>query len=258
MKTVGIIGGHDFLGCDITLKFLSENYRVKILVPKLKHNDFVITTGLKAGENLLFCQINMKNQYQLEDFLKDCDCLIHCGIPYELSVNSGEGSLYIPVVSNTGTLLKSLNSSPKIGKIIFLTSVAVFNLFNTGFSSATLTREKTNSTSKHKLAETAFYHSDKLVDRILNNFSDDQIEVVIVSPVVALNNTLINTEKATLAGLQYMFRNKITHDRIFQRLIRRKQMKTMVNVIELPDLVFDSIRKYYKSQSGQSIVLTSG
>ncbi len=131
-----------------------------------------------------------------------------------------------------------------MGKIIFFTSVSVFNHFNLKAVPDVIQKEKTRPVVSKKMSGKAFYHSGKLLDKVLNDFSENQIEIIMVSPVVVLNNSLINKTEATLAGLRYMFRHNIEHDNTFQRLVRRKLMKTMINVNDLPHRVFDSIESY--------------
>ncbi len=249
MKTAGVIGGNDFIGCEITLKLLSEDYRVKILVPKFSwHTKPLINTGLMAGENLSYSLIDMENQFQMEDFVRDCDFLIHCGRPYELACKTGVGALYIPLISNTGNILKSLIKVHYAGKIIFLTSVAAYNHFDSRISSFINQNEHAKRSLIKEFSEKAFYHSTKVIDKLLNDFPDDQIEIIVVAPVLVSNNLLFNSRESTLAGLRYMFTNKIDHDRIFLHLMRRKLMNTMVNVNELPELVFAGIEEYGKSR----------
>lgn len=245
MKTAGVIGGHDFLGCDVTLKLLSENYRVKLLIAEsAKDERPLIRTGLKASDQLLFCRVNIQNQLQLNLFLEDCHCLIHCGTPYLLEQYSGEGNIYVPVISNTINLLKSIRNIPQLGKIIFLTSVSAFNHFDSTFSPGVIKNEKSGPVFTNNYSKGALHHSARLIDNVLNDFSDDQIEIVMVSPVVVLNNSILNRKEATLQGLRYMFRHKIEHDVVFQRLLRRKLLNTMVDVIDLPDRVFNLVESY--------------
>ncbi len=242
MKTAGIIGGLDFLGCDITLKFLAENYRVKVLVPLwTKNYKPVINTGLKAGDNLeIFC-MDMDNHVQLTSFIKDCDCLIHCGRPYELEVKTKVGPVYVPLITDTGNILKAVAKAPVRGKIVFLTSVGIFNNSSSDFSSDI---HKISSESKNDTWKQAFYHSEMVIDNALGKFSNNRFEVIIVSPVVVIKNMLMNTQDSTLAGLQFLFKNKIDNDKVFKKLVKRNLMETMLEVNELPDKVFTCIQSF--------------
>ena len=109
MKTAGIIGGMDFLGCDITLKFLSEDFRVKVPVThSVPFKSRLINTGLSVNVNLEICRTNLDDDFQLKQFVQDCDIIVHCGIPFKLGVTLKGTSLYVPLVKQTWTLLKGL------------------------------------------------------------------------------------------------------------------------------------------------------
>ncbi len=243
MKTVGIIGGLDFLGCDITLKFISENYRVKVLVPPLtSHKKPIIVTGLKAGENLQIYNFHLNNSIQLEKFAEDCDCMVHCGIPYELKVNSVQGSVYVPVVLDTAPLIKAIRKSSSVRKIIFLTSVAVYNFPGQEIFSGPVKKRNSATAVNNHNSERAFYHSGKIMHNTLEDFSQDRLKIIVVSPVLVNGNLLSNSSETTLAGLQYLFHNKIEHDSFFLNLVRKNLLETMINVNELPDKVFNKIQ----------------
>ena len=162
MKTAGIINGFDFIGCDITLKFLAENYRVKATVPVgVKNHKPLINSGLIASDNLQILHVDMNNPDQLSNFVSDCDCLIHCGTPFQLNVKITDGPVFIPLISHTGNILKTLYTTPVNGKIIFLTSVAVF--YNS-FAENEIEALKTLSPLRKSAIEKAHFHSEKIID----------------------------------------------------------------------------------------------
>jgi dihydroflavonol-4-reductase len=250
MNTAGIIGGLDFLGCDITLKFLAEDYRVKILEPpsSIKKQP-VIRTGLKASDVLQIYSFDFEDHLQLKNFVADCDCLVHCGTPHELDVKVPDGTVYIPVISGTGCLLKALKDSYPVKKVIFLTSVEAFNFQEPDNVMNPLKRRNGNHFALKPALEIAHYRSEQIIHKILEGFDKYQLEVMIVSPVIVSNNTLNNNHKSTLAALRYLLRNKINHDIYFQKLIKRNLFETMINVDVLADKVFDCMHSDKKSIS---------
>lgn len=252
MKTVGIVGGLDFLGCDITLKFLSENYFVKVLdLSRTKNTQPLISANIKNGENLKIFSIDLNNPLQVSNFLSGCDFLIHCGRPYKLDVKIEQGSLYIPVITDSGCLIKVLSRTPAVNKIIFLTSVAVFNLNNKQSVPESGQKLNTISISTQHSRQKAVFHSGKVISKRLEDFSGSRLEVVHVSPVVVYNNMMTNTRETTLAGLQFLFRNQIVHDAVFKKLVNRNLMETMINANELPGKIYSCIQDFKENTIAQ-------
>lgn len=250
MRTVGIVGGCDFLGCDITLKFLYENYFVKVLdLPRSKHTPQLISTNISAGENLKIFSFDLNNPTQLAIFLKGCDFIIHCGRPVRLDVKTEEGSLYVPVITDSGCLLKVLSKTPAIRKIIFLTSAAALQSCNQHTDPES--GNKTNITSKLHSRQRASFHSEKIILKTLDDLSVNRLEVVHVSPVLVNKNMLINTRETTLAGLQFMFRNKINHDTVFQKVANRNLVDAMFNANELPNRIFSCVNDFKENAEVQ-------
>jgi dihydroflavonol-4-reductase len=85
MKTAGIIGGIEFIGSYITLKFLSEGCQVKVPVSNSpKANVTINIPGLLANENLEICKNNLEEIHQLKEFMQGCNIIVQCGIPVKL------------------------------------------------------------------------------------------------------------------------------------------------------------------------------
>ena len=241
MATIGIIGGLDFLGCDITLKFLSENFRVKILVlPSGVRGSRLIYTGLIAGENLLIHHFGLENHEQLVKFLADCDFLVHCGTAYELPLEAATEPVYVPLISGTGYLLRAMKKVSSLKKIIFMTSVWPANLAELDMSKNTNLLYNNNHKGNRQGISQALYHSSRITNNLLEGFNSTNSGLIVVSPVTIKNNMLMNTVNATLTGIRYLLRNHIDHDVVFREIIRRIKFETMMNVNDLPDKIFDS------------------
>jgi dihydroflavonol-4-reductase len=244
MATIGIIGGLDFLGCDLTLKFLSENFRVNVLVlPSAVPGSRLIHTGLVAGENLLIHHFDLENHLQLVKFLVDCDFLLHCGTAYKLPLEPTEGPVYVPLINGTGNLLRAMKKVSSLKKVIFISSVAPAYINEPNLNKIDTTVNDALNMSNNKVISKALFHSKRITNNLLEGFNSTNSGLIVVSPVTIKNNMLLNTANATLAGIRFLLRNHIDHDVIFREIIRRIMFKTMVNVNDLPDIIFDSIQK---------------
>ena len=239
MKTAGIIGGLDFIGCDITLKFLSENYKVKVVeIPTAAKKPPIIKTGLKAGENLMIYRFDLNNEYLMAEFLEDCNVVVHCGVPYKLNLQVPQ-SVYIPVITCTESLIKAAEKSSLLKMIVFITSVAVLNHLKIRQLS------KPDKKQNNRFSEQAFRHAGKIISDNINHVSGIRIEILVITPVVVNDNLLTNSRQSTLAALQHIFSHKLEHDIYFRMLAGRNLMETMINVVELPDKVFNCIQSAY-------------
>jgi dihydroflavonol-4-reductase len=243
MATIGIIGGIDFLGCDITLKFLSENFRVKVLVlPSATNSSPLVQTGLIASESLVLHHFGMENHLQLVKFLSDCDFLLHCGTPYKLPLEAFEESVYVPLISGTGHLLRAMKKVSALKKVIFITSVWPADLNNSELKKNKTWSNKTSTGGKSMVIREALFHSKSITNNLLEGFNTISSGLLVISPVIIRNNLLLNTVAATLAGIRFLLRNHIAHDLVFREITRRIMLDTMMNVDLLPDKIFDSFK----------------
>jgi len=79
-------------------------------LPRPKHTPPLISTSLKTVDTLEIFSIDPDNPVQMSIFLKECEFLIHCGRPFKLDVEMEEGSLYVPVINDSGCLLRVLST----------------------------------------------------------------------------------------------------------------------------------------------------
>jgi dihydroflavonol-4-reductase len=251
MKTVGIIGGLDFLGCDIALKFLYENFKVNILVlPNVKHTSPLIKTGLIAGENLMINQFGLENHDRLIKYIGECDFLVHCGSPYKLPLKSAEEPIYVPIITGTGNILRAMKIVSSVDKIIFITSADTVNNSDAYMQKAGPRSGNGHNKINRKEFSQAILHSEHITYNLLEEFNSTKAGLMVVSPVVIRNNILMNTANATLHGIRYLLRNDIKHDFTFRRLSRRIMFETMLNIADLPDKVYN----FFKSSEEKKIV----
>lgn len=242
MRIIGIIGGLDFVGCDVTLKFLADNYRVKVAVlSPARGNDSLIRTGISANKNLQICRFDPENFFQFQEFVRDCTILIHCGIPYKLCNDSEGIPIYVPIIKKTGVILEVVREAHSVKKVIFVAAPALngFSASSTGFVNDT-DAEKSRPAGRtgNQNARGAWFHANRIVQNYIRIFSGTRFEIIFISPVGLKNNTLLNSSEITLAGLKFLFTHKISHDALFQKLILLGTLNTLLNVRDIPEMIF--------------------
>jgi len=238
MKSAGIIGGSEFIGNYITLKFLAEDYCIKVQVPeneKIKNDS--LFKRISANRNLEVCPVELTNSQQITKFIENCEVLIHCGHPFQLDIKSSEIPVFVPFIKNTNVLLNAIQSNRSLKKVIFITSAMAFNPEYISPGEHGIDPDKKFNLKKSTI-EKASFHAEKAACNILDSFPEDFFEVVYISPVEVQGNMLTNSIDSTSAGLQFLFRRKITPDMYFVRLLKRQVIDRLTNINELPDKVF--------------------
>ncbi len=236
MKTAGIIGGMDFIGCYITLKFLAEDYRVKVPVSSSpKKGGLLNMQSLLANENLEICKNNMEDIHRLKDFMQGCDIIVHCGSPKKLGEKINGNLLYITHIKGTAQLLNAAKQVPSVEKIIFITSPAIYNI-SPGESLV-----RTDKTAENESFKKARFHADYAIQNLLEDFPEDFFEIIIMAPAEVKDNILLSNSESTSAGLQFLFRNVTDHDPVLQKLFKRNLMQTMVDIQQLPEKVYKTV-----------------
>ncbi len=233
MKTAGIIGGMDFIGCYITLKFLSEDYRVKVPVSNSPEKGSLLNMqSLLANENLEICKNNMEDIHRLKEFMQGCNIIVQCGNPVKLSERENGTPLYIPQIKGTAQLLKAAKQATSVEKIIFITSPAVYSM------PRQVSSPTGNKPGKNEAAKNARFHADQTLQGLLDGFPDYFFEVILLAPVEMKDNMLVSNSNSISAGLQFLFRNNTDQDPLLQKLFKRNLMQTMIDIQQLPEKVY--------------------
>ncbi|MFW6246010.1 MAG: NAD-dependent epimerase/dehydratase family protein [Tangfeifania sp.] len=240
MKNAAIIGGSNFIGNYITLKFLAEDYHVKVQVPeKEKIKNDSVFKRISANRNLEVCPLELTNLKQINKFINDCEVAIHCGHPLQLDVKPSEMPVFVPLIRNTKILLNAIQSNTSLKKVIFITSAMAFNpgyIYGQNHNSA----QNQELAPKNPISEKARFHAEKAVYNILNSFPEGFFEVVYISPVEVQNEVLSNSSHSTSLGLQFLFRKKITPDAYFEKLLKRQVIDRLADINELPERIFQA------------------
>ncbi len=245
MKRAVIFGGMDFIGCDITLKFLDEGFLVRIPDDRLSHfSDRLIKTGLSANINLEVLPIDRHNYSAMRRYFQDCQIVVHCGVPVKLDLQDTHKEVYVPVIQHVRLLLRVLCDLKSVEKVIFITAPMAGK--SKGLHPGSLSSERghlplrPDKTHMVPSIEKAYFHAEKLMVRSLTRLYENRIEVIIISPVEVENNMLGNSKESTVAGLRYLFERKINFDPVFQLLMNRTVVNNMLNAIDLPERVFQA------------------
>lgn len=234
MQKVGLIGGDDFVGCYVALKYLVEGYQVRIpkIYPGRKVN-LNSLPGIFSNKNLELVKMNQEEMPDVIEFMQDCDFIVHCGFPVKMDVDFNGSALYIPSVKGTAQLLKAARLVPSVKKIIFVTSPSIFGAIPNNQQCSEAKNEK-NKFSAH-----ARYHAEKTISKLITDFPDDFFEVIVMAPAEIKNNEPQSTPSSSSFALQFLFRNKTDHDPVLQQLFKKNVLRTMVSPENIPEAVFE-------------------
>lgn len=239
MKKAGIIGGSQFIGTFITLKFLTEDFRVKVQVSaNKKQPKDTLFQNLSSNQNLEIFKTKLEKSADFKHFINDCDIIVHCGYPFCLDVESSEVPIYVPQIKGTNYLLNALKENTSVKKVIFVTSVMAINPYYPNNSEFNRNEIKENKLEIGK----AKYHAEKAANKMLENFPANFFDIIYISPVEVKNQLLSNSAVSTSSGLQFLFRKKINPDPFFQKLLGRQVIDGLTNIDDLPESVFRASR----------------
>ena len=253
MKKAGIIGGSDLIGSYISLKFLAEDYKVKVQISnKRQIKKDPLFENISINQNIEFHETDLTNVEQVQRFINDCELVIHCGNPICLK-KSSETMVYAPVIKHSGTLFKAIQKNNSIRKVIFITCATAFN--PDYISTKTKIYDRTVNGQNNQV-DKAKFHASKAIYEVLNSLPDVLCKVIFISPFEVRNHRLSCSTDSTATGLQYLSRRKITPDPFFQKLLERQVIEKSTNIEELPEKVFqtaviDEINESLKIKNGQ-------
>lgn len=238
MKKVGIIGGSELIGSCLSLKFLAEDYKVKVQVSnKRKLKKDPLFENISTNQNLDFYEVDTTNEDEVHNFIEDCELIIHCGEPVCLNLESSETPIFAPVTKQTGNLFKAIQKCKSIKKVIFITSAAAFN---SCYSSTNTEGDQVVIIAKNNQGDNAKVHARKAICKVFDTLPANLFEVIFTSPIEVKNHQLSCSMESTTNGLQLLFRKKITPDPYFQKLLERQVIQSHTNIEELPEKVFQT------------------
>ena len=262
MKKVGIIGGSGFIGSYITKTFLENNYQVKVSTTDISREDkYQHLMQLKNAENLYISELDVTDKFQLEDFVTDCDYVIHSGTPFILDFQDAETQLFDPTIKGTQNFLEVIHITPGIEKVVLIASVAGWNTnfpMPAGGKDIYDTFDETDtrftSTESHPYAQAKFM-ANQVVEQFIKDHPKLPFEITSVSPVAVMGKALSNREDSTSSGLQFLIKNKIAPDDFIQFLYDNDMPFAMVDVADVATAIFKATTT--KGLHGKDYLLSS-
>jgi len=262
MKRVGIIGGSGFIGSYITRKFLKKGYNVKVSATDIKKSEkFRHLFNLKNADNLNISAMKVEDIKDLEDFIYDCDILIHGGTPFQLDVKDPKTELFDPTINGTKNFLEAISSVPSLKKVVFIASVAAFNTnfpMPAGGKSPTDTFSETDdpfiSEESHPYAQAKFI-AQRAVEKFIAVNPNLDFEITTVSPVMVMGKALSNREDSTSTGLQFLFKNRIAPNPFIEMFYENDTKFALVDVRDVARGVFKAATK--SGLHGENYLLSS-
>lgn len=262
MKKVGIIGGSGFIGSYITKTFLENNYQVKVATTDISREDkYQHLMRFKNAENLYISELDVTDKAQLEDFVTDCDYVIHGGTPFILDFQDAETELFDPTIKGTQNFLEVIHKTPDIEKVVFIASVAGWNTnfpmpaggkdFYDTFDE---TDERFTSTESHPYAQAKFM-ANQFVEQFIKDNFNLPFEITSVSPVAVMGKALSNRKDSTSSGLQFLIKNKIAPDDFIQFLYDNDVPFAIVDVADVALAIFKATTT--KGLHGKDYLLSS-
>lgn len=245
MKKVGIIGGSGFIGSYITKAFLDHGFAVKVSATDITREDkYQHLMALNHADNLHISELDVTDKVTLQDFVSDCDVLIHSGTPFILNFEDAQTQLFDPTIKGTENFLAVVSESPRIEKVVFVASVAAYN---TNFPMPAGTKSFTDffdendtkytSTENHPYAQAKFM-ANQVVEKFIKDHPKLSFEIVSVSPVGVMGKSLSNREDSTSTGLQFLFKNKIAPNPFIQMLYDLDVLWALVDVADVAEAIY--------------------
>lgn len=262
MKKVGIIGGAGFIGSYITKTFLENDYQVKVATTDISREDkYQHLIHFKNAENLYISELDVTDKAQLEDFVTDCDYVIHGGTPFILDFQDAETELFNPTIKGTQNFLEVVHQTSGIEKVVLIASVASWN---TNFPMPAAgkdfydTFDETNtrftSSESHPYAQAKFI-ANQVVVQFIKDHPNLPFEITTVSPVAVMGKQLSDRADSTSSGLQFLFKNKIAPNDFIQFLYDNDVPFAMVDVADVALAIFKAATT--KGLHGKDYLLSS-
>ena len=262
MKKVGIIGGSGFIGSHITQLFLENNFEVKVSATNINREDkYEHLMGFKNAENLYISELDVENKAALEEFVSDCDIVIHSGTPFKLDFQDAKKELFDPTIKGTENFLEVINRTPSIEKVVLVSSVASFNTdfpmpaagkdFFDAFDEKTT---RFTSTESHPYAQAKFM-ANQVVEKFITDQPKLPYEITTVSPVGVMGTSLSNREDSTSTGLQHLIKNKIAPNDFIQFLYDNDVPFSLVDVQDVAKAIYNAATT--KNLHGKDYLLAS-
>ncbi len=245
MKKAGIIGGAGFIGSHITKRFLETGFDVKVSTTNIANQEkYKHLMELNHADHLHISELNVEDKKQIEEFVKDCDIIVHGGTPFQLDFKDPKLELFDPTIKGTKNFLEVLKNTPSIEKAVFIASVAAWNT-NFPLPAGGKTPNDTFSENdtpfiseeSHPYAQAKFI-ANQTVNNFIKNNPNLDFEITSVSPVMVMGKSLSNREDSTSTGIQFLFKNKIAPNPFIQMFYDTDIELAMIDVKDVAEAVY--------------------
>lgn len=245
MKKVGIIGGSGFIGSYITKAFLNNGFLVKVSATDITREDkYQHLVTLNHSDNLHISELDVTDKATLQDFVSDCDIVIHGGTPFILDVQDPQSQLFDPTIKGTENFLEVISQTLGIEKVVFIASVAAWNTnfpLPAGDKSFTDTYDENDirftSIESHPYAQAKFM-ANQVVEKFIKDNRDLSFEISSVSPVAVMGKALSKREDSTSTGLQFLIKNNIAPDEFIQAIYDNDVPFAIVDVEDVAQSIY--------------------
>lgn len=247
MQTVAIIGGAGFIGSYVTKIFLEENFQVRVSATDISNRKkYYHLRQFPNAENLQIIELDMMDIDSIQSFVSGCDIIVHAGTPFMLDVKDPIKELLDPTIKGTEHFLQAISRQEGIKKVIFIASVAAWNtsfpLMPESYVEGHIFSEQDTpylNEQDHPYAQ-AKYYADQSVRKFLSDYPDLPFEIITISPVMVIGNSLSSRQDSTAVGLQHLFKNKLAPNPFIEMLYEKDVMFAMVDVSDVADAIFEA------------------
>ncbi|SHG20474.1 hypothetical protein SAMN05444483_10638 [Salegentibacter echinorum] len=245
MKKIGIIGGCGFIGSYITREFLDNNFEVKVSTTNISNKKkYQHLMNLAHFDNLHICELNVLNKKALQEFVTDCDIIIHGGTPFQLELENTQSELIEPTITGTENLLQVIDKTPGIEKVVFIASVAAWNT-NFPYPAGSRNANESFDEKSHRFTSLeshpyckAKFIANQTVEKYIKDHPNLEFEITTVSPVMVMGKSLSNREDSTSCGFQFLIKNKIIPDEFLKDLFENDVDLALVDVEDVSHAIF--------------------
>ncbi len=245
MKKVGIIGGSGFIGSYITKKFLEEGYNVKVSTTDItKRDKYEHLLSMENADHLEVVQLDVENTFELTNFLRGCEIIIHGGTPAKLEAEDPQKEIFDPTIKGTQNLLTTIQQTPGIHKVVLIASVAAYN---TNFPLPPQTKTEEDPINEEDVPfmsedsipyAKAKFIANQTVKQFIQDNQNLSFEIVSVSPVSVMGKSLSQRQDSGSTGLQFLLKNRIAPNPFIQMFYDNDIYFAIVDVEDVADAIY--------------------
>ncbi len=194
-KTVLVTGGTGFVGMQVILQLLQEDYKVKTTLRSMSSKNQVIDAlkshGIMTFDNLAFVEADLSKDDNWDEAMKGCDYVLSVASPVFLNIPKDENEAMRPAVEGIVRVLKSARNAGV--KRVVMTS----NFGAVGFSNKNQTTVTTEAdwTDPNEKGLSSYEKSKLLAERAAWEFMKKEggnLEFAAINPVAILGPSLSN------------------------------------------------------------------